>query len=893
MVIVSTVLIFGWKKYFYNSWLEEIAKKKTMKRYFMLNAAIALSIMVSGQPVTGIKSIPGDYPTIQLAISDLNSYGVGSGGVIFNVAANHTETLATNTSGLITATGNASDSIVFRKDPATIGNNPKITAFTGTSTTTDGMIIIAGGDYITIDGIDLAENPSNTNITKMMEWGYALVKRQNTAPIDGCQFVVIRNCSITLNKVNYRSTGIYSGNHIAGNTTSLTLAVPADAMNDARIYNNTISNVFIGIALKGYSHPYPGPYTLYDHNNMIGVDGANTITNYGGSTGGTGYLPYGIFTICQEYLHVGNNAISGGAGSTSFVYGIYLSGSYNASADVFNNDISISCASNFQPMTGIYVGYGGMVSGNTISIHDNYIHDCSFSSATTPSTFYGISQLSHTTTVNIYNNQIFNNTICGSGDFYGIEGMDDQVTYLNIYGNQIYNNQKTGAQGKMYCVFAKTSIITVHDNSIYNNSIPASSNTGGYPAVIYGYYNNESPTQENYYSNSIHDLSVGGTATANNSGIFGIFSKSGGNSVKNIYSNTIHGFTLSTKGGGTVTAIKTLGGNTVSVSQNEIFNLQADSSNAMSYGIHVQAGTTVNIFNNFISDLKTPQSYYGSAIKGIYLEGGGTLNLYYNTIFLNATSTTALRFGSAGIVASASPTVDLRNNLVVNLSTPVHITGNAYTSAYVRTAITLANYSANSNNNCFYSGPPGAYNVIFWDGTNTDSTMTAFQARVSPRDIYSFSENPPFQNENTPPYDLHINASTPTGCESGGTIVAAPGLNVDFDDDFRFPENGYAENPSCPATAPDVGADEFTGIQANLLTWTGTVSTDWSEPGNWSTSIVPGPGNSVVIQSGTVYEPQLVTSGQSCKDLIIKEGVTVTLVQGIQLTVNGHTLIRE
>ena len=116
---------------------------------------------------------------------------------------------------------------------------------------------------------------------------------------------------------------------------------------------------------------------------------------------------------------------------------------------------------------------------------------------------------------------------------------------------------------------------------------------------------------------------------------------------------------------------------------------------------------------------------------------------------------------------------------------------------------------------------------------------------------------------------------------------------VDFDEDSRFPENGYAENPSCPATAPDVGADEFAGIQANLLTWTGTVSTDWSDPGNWSIPVVPGPGNSVVIQSGTVYEPQVVISGQSCKDLIIKEGVTVTLVQGIQLTVNGHTLIRE
>ena len=418
-----------------------------MKGLYIFVVSLTMGMMVSGQPLTGIKSIPGNYATIQAAIADLNSKGVGSGGVIFNVAANHTETLATSSSGLITATGNATDTIVFRKDPATTGNNPKIIAFTpGTSLYVDGMIIIAGGDYITIDGIDLQENPSNTNITKMMEWGYAMVKKQNTAPFNGCQYVVIKNCTITLNKINYRSAGIYSGNHIATNTTSLTLTATTDAMNNARIYSNTISNVYEGIHLYGYSHPYPGPYTLYDHNNKIGTDGANTITNFGGYS----TSPYGIFTICQEYLLVANNVISGGTGSTSFVYGIYLGGSYNASAEVFNNDISLSSASNFQPIKGISAGYGGAVSGNSINIHDNYIHDCSFSVATTPSSFYGISQVSHTTTVNIYNNHIYNNTINGTGDFYGIEGMDDQVTYLNIYGNQIHDNQKSGGQGNMY-----------------------------------------------------------------------------------------------------------------------------------------------------------------------------------------------------------------------------------------------------------------------------------------------------------------------------------------------------------------------------------------------------------------------------------------------------------
>jgi hypothetical protein len=499
--------------------------------------------------------------------------------------------------------------------------------------------------------------------------------------------------------------------------------------------------------------------------------------------------------------------------------------------------------------------------------------------------------VSHTTTANIYNNHIYNNIIKGTGSFYGIEGMSEQVTYLNIYGNHIFGNQKSGSEGTMYCILAKNAIITVHDNEIYNNAIPASA--GYAPSRIYGYFNDQSPAvSEDYNNNHIWGLSVGGTSTYPCS-IFGIYSKSAGTSVKSISGNTIHGFHISCPGGGVTMGIKNWGGNLISVLNNEIFDLETDNSDALSYGIDIQWGTTVNLCNNMISDLRTPQSSYGTAIKGFYLEGGVTLKMYYNTVFLNAVSTTTQQFGTAGIVTSASPTIDLRNNLVVNLSSPVHITGNAYASAYVRTQIALTNYSANSNNNCFYAGTPNAYHVIFWDGTNIDSTLEAYQARVSPRDAYSFTENPPFLNINTAPYDLHLNTSSPTGCESGGTSVADSGCNVDFDGDSRFPENGYAENPTCPATAPDVGADEFDGIQANLLTWTGAVSNDWSDPGNWNPATIPGSGNSVVIQAGTGYDPQVLTGGQSCKDLIIRPDASVTVIPGIQLNVNGHTMIKE
>ena len=36
--------------------------------------------------LSGIKTIPGNYATIAAAVADLNTNGVGTGGVTFNVA---------------------------------------------------------------------------------------------------------------------------------------------------------------------------------------------------------------------------------------------------------------------------------------------------------------------------------------------------------------------------------------------------------------------------------------------------------------------------------------------------------------------------------------------------------------------------------------------------------------------------------------------------------------------------------------------------------------------------------------------------------------------------------------------------------------------------------------
>ena len=86
-----------------------------LSRLIVVACILLLSPKAFGQ-LTGIKNIPGDYPNVTAAVTDLNLQGVGAGGVTFNIAAGFTEsTIAQIT---ITATGTAADPVVFQKSGA-------------------------------------------------------------------------------------------------------------------------------------------------------------------------------------------------------------------------------------------------------------------------------------------------------------------------------------------------------------------------------------------------------------------------------------------------------------------------------------------------------------------------------------------------------------------------------------------------------------------------------------------------------------------------------------------------------------------------------------------------------------------------------------------------------
>jgi hypothetical protein len=696
-----------------------------MKGLFVSIIFLFFGCQLSAQ-LTGTKTIPGSYATIAAAISALNASGVGTGGVTFRVSTGYTETFSSSSAGIVTATGTSSNPIVFQKSGT--GTNPLITAGTGTGIT-DGIIVIAGGDYITFDGIDVQENPGNTNPTTQMEWGYALVKKNSSSPIDGCQYVAIGNCNITLVNTYAGSTGIHSGNHTSNSLTSLLVLSASDAMNHCEFYRNTITNCYTGISLTGYNAN--APYNLYDQNNIVGSQGGNTINGFGGGTS----TAYGIYCIYQNNLTIEYNTLNGGSGTTaSDVYGILIATCINSNIEIYTNIMTVYSSATTQAVYGIALNTG-LVTGtsNSQNIDGNTITNFQRPSVTSGEYYFISTANSAPLNLNIFSNTIHNTTTMTTGAIYGI--------------------YQTGAPVNLTCTNNEISNIT-------RNTVTTGAN-------VIGIYNTNSGT--------------GGAIIFSQNSIFNLTS-SGNDPGAGIY-----GMLLS-------------GGETIKVSKNYLYNFSSGTTSGMATGLCLSAASTqFYVYNNMIQEMKAPASTLANAISAIKLANStniSTMYVWYNSIYLDATSSGA-GFGSSGIYASTTPPVELKNNIVVNVSTPG--TGGV-TCALRRSGTSMTSYDSGSNNNDFYTGSPSASKCIMYDGTNSFQTLGDFQTFVSPSENKSFSEIPPFTNISFSPYSLSLLSLYPTRCESGGTPITSP-ISV-TDDITGDPRN---------ATTPDVGADEYNG----------------------------------------------------------------------------------
>ena len=769
-----------------------------MKTTQLLVATIILCLFsfISKAQISGPQTIPGTYPSIEAAVNALNLQGVGNGGATFNVAAGYTETPTAPiilTLGVVNGSS-AANPLVFQKSG--VGANPLVTASTaGSSITVDGIFILNGTDYVTINGIDLQENVLNTTPTAQMEWGYALVK----SPLGGgASYNTIKNCVVTLNKANVNSVGIYLGNHITTNTTTFIVTSANGTSSYNKFYNNTTQNTYSGIYLAGYAAA--APYDFYDQGNEIGRDGISTNRNQILNFGGLANNSYGVYGIYQNGLKVFSTYVnnSGGAPAITTLYGIFTSIGNNANIDIYGDTLIMSSsATASSSLYAIQNSMGSNGAGNTVNIYNNVVDGCSYPT-NLGGAFYGVSSTASATYTNMYNNKVNNNSIPGTGTFYGLNYTGSSATLclaVNIYGNTVSNNTKTGIGGSFYIIFANASTLATncYNNQLFNNSNSASTGT------MYGYYNIATGYNENVYNNTIYN-NTGGTGQT-----IMLYVNSGSGPInKQVYDNTIYNISGNTAA--SVAGIHIGYGTIVNIYRNNIYNITNNSATGgipAVYGIQADANsnTQTTVYNNFISELKAPSASNSNAVYGIWLNGStaSVMNAYYNSIYLNGTST-GINFGTAALVCSASPlSIDLRNNILVNASTPA---GTGTTRALVRASALNTNYALTSGFNCLFAGTPGPSNLIFSDGTNNDQTLQAFKNRVGPREQSSFSSLPPFINIATSPYNLHLQNSIATQCEGGAKPIA--GFTLDYD--------GGTRN----LTTPDVGADELTGVTVDI-----------------------------------------------------------------------------
>ncbi len=604
------------------------------------------------------------YTTLASVISDLNIQGV-NGPVTVNISAGYTETAPIG-GYTFSATGTTLNPIIFQKTG--IGANPLISAYSGgtavaSSALQDGVWRFIGSDFITLDGIDIID-PNNSN-PATMEFGYGFFK---ASAADGCQNNLVKNCSITLKRINNSTGNSFLANGSRGievinafynaHMNPLTITVTAGSNSNNRFYNNYISNCNVGFSVSGFQDALP--YTLSDQNNDIGGVSAltgNTIVNYGG---GGSNPSMAVFSLAQYFFNVSNNLINNnnglGINHPGPLKGIYLNGATGADASVNNNTITLHGGGTTAPILSIHNVAAATSVSNSVSISNNLIKNCTYSTATT-SDFYGIYNNGGSASLAINGNTLTeNSTAATAGSFWGIINSGVMLNSCEINNNSINNTSLSVSN-------STTIDFILNNNAGINSTVSISSNT--IQTII-----------PNSHCHLIWNATSGGNFTSINNNVFSAQILAGGYNAYCIRNqaagqNLISGNTFSgpmSKGGwgsffGYYTGYATPAVSTT-ITNNNFSNVNLTGGVDFT-AIHHAGPTTLAsvISSNTISNI----SNSGGSTSAITYTFGTAANLINNNLIQNLTSsgtlTGVITFGSSN---TASLTVS--SNTINGLS---------------------------------------------------------------------------------------------------------------------------------------------------------------------------------------------------------------------------------
>ncbi|XZF14037.1 T9SS type A sorting domain-containing protein [Chitinophagaceae bacterium MMS25-I14] len=318
-----------------------------------------------------------------------------------------------------------------------------------------------------------------------------------------------------------------------------------------------------------------------------------------------------------------------------------------------------------------------------------------------------------------------------------------------------------------------------------------------------------------YYNTGLQILNntLGNATSANNIGLRGIdisYTSGAATGAAVISGNDIMAGDYGTSGYGATIAGIEVGTSTSStiIKNNNIHDINQPSTGGYgAHGIYITgSGSGMQIYNNFVRDCKmyvyqTSMSSQYIPIGVFFGSGSSVTNVVFNhnTIVMNPQLAASTTYSSACLdVASSSVTfTQVLNNIFVNN----HASSNAF--GFYNTA--TSNISgATVNNNDYYvvaTAQIGYYN-------SARATLAAWQSATG-KDAAALNANPSFVSAT----NLHINSGTFSQLESAGASAATTGITTDIDGQTR---PGPAGSVNGGGTAPDMGADEFDAIPAQV-----------------------------------------------------------------------------
>ena len=689
-----------------------------MKKTF-LSLLSFLLFTCSHAQISGYKTIPGDFATLNAAIQALNAQGVGTGGVIIDLLGGNPQTAPAggyvigNTGSLILSTSSAANPIRFQ------GNLNTITAFTPQTVgnINDAIFKIIGADYITLNGFIMQENAANTisgsaGTNNMTEFGVALFYETNT---NGAQNNTIQSNFISLNRSYLNTFGIFST--AASNSTALTTAFsassPAGANSNNKVYGNNISNVNYAVLFIGASTA-----ANMDTGNDIGGTSAgqgNTITNFGGGVALSAYSDlsgntnYAIYSNKQINDNISFNNITSALLTSAFTEGgIFKRYTTNPAGTITTTINSNTITITNNPSTAANGSIAGITSSGispvlttaSITINNNAIQNSILGGATaTISGMALISQSSSVGTVNITGNSLLNNgitaTTSNGGNILGITNNGASATV------NITNNIMRGFSNSSPANFTG-GLVAISANGAFTTALNVTGNQLGNAAGDLANFTNAP-------SGIIRPIEIGGAIAAS--------------AVLTVSNNVIKGLNLVTSTeltgirilGNVLSGSITINNNSFGTATGNYYNYSGASTNQIS-GIINEGGSstgsltvTGNDFRSFIhavtasSDIIPIVNYFGNFTQTI------TNNTFTN-LSLNTTGIVFLINDDTNIPNGG--TQNISNNSVV---TALNVTGAGgfFTAIHGSGSANTATITWNNNNfsNITLTGATGA-NVI-------------------------------------------------------------------------------------------------------------------------------------------------------------------------------------